>query len=70
MKLKKKRLGLADLVTGSNAFAHNDQPEIILKAAKRILNPDGYLCLEVMYAGDLLELLQSVSTDGITLQSY
>ena len=57
-ELIKKRLGLADLVTGSNAFAHNDQPEIILKAAKRILNPDGYLCLEVMYAGDLLELLQ------------
>ena len=54
----KKRLGWADLVTGSNAFAHNDQPEMILKAAKRILNPDGYLCLEVMYAGDLLELLQ------------
>ena len=57
-ELIKKRLGLADLVTGSNAFAHNDQPEIILKAAKRILNPDGYLCLEVMYVGDLLELLQ------------
>ena len=54
----KERLGQADVVTGSNAFAHNDQPEIILQAAKRILKPEGYLCLEVMYAGDLLELLQ------------
>ena len=54
----KQRLGQADVVTGSNAFAHNDQPEIILKAAKRILKSDGHLCLEVMYAGDLLEMLQ------------
>jgi len=53
-----KRHGQADLVTGSNAFAHNEKPEIILEAAKLILKPEGYLCLEVMYAGDLLELLQ------------
>ena len=54
----KKRLGRADVITGSNAFAHNDKPEKILIAAKRILKPDGYLCLEVMYAGDLLDMLQ------------
>ena len=54
----KQRLGHADIVTGSNAFAHNDKPEKILKAAKRVLKPDGYLFLEVMYAGDLLEKLQ------------
>jgi len=53
-----QRIGPADIVTGSNAFAHNDNPEIILKAAKRILKPDGNLCLEVMYAGDLLDMLQ------------
>ena len=53
-----QRLGQADVVTGSNAFAHNVKPEIILKAAKRILKADGYLCLEVMYAGDLLDMLQ------------
>ena len=53
-----QRLGQADVVTGSNAFAHNVKPEIILKAAKRILKADGHLCLEVMYAGDLLEMLQ------------
>jgi len=54
----RQRLGSADVVTGSNAFAHNDHPELILKAARQLLKPDGYLCLEVMYAGDLLELLQ------------
>ncbi len=54
----KQRLGPADVVTGSNAFAHNVKPEIILKAAKRILKADGHLCLEVMYAGDLLDMLQ------------
>lgn len=52
------RIGLVDVVTGSNAFAHNDQPERILEAANAVLAEDGYLCLEVMYAGDLLEKLQ------------
>ncbi len=54
----KDRIGAVDVVTGSNVFAHNDNPEIILEGAKEILAPDGFLCLEVMYAGDLLELLQ------------
>ena len=54
----KARLGQVDIVTGSNAFAHNDKPEVILGAARQILKPDGYLCLEVMYAGDLLEMMQ------------
>ncbi len=54
----KQRSGQADVITGSNAFAHNDKPEKILKAAKHILKPEGYLCLEVMYAGDLLDMLQ------------
>jgi novobiocin biosynthesis protein NovU/D-mycarose 3-C-methyltransferase len=53
-----QRLGSADVVTGSNAFAHNDRPEIILNAARRLLKPNGHLCLEVLYAGDLLEMLQ------------
>ena len=52
------RVGPVDVVTGSNAFAHNDEPERILKAAAAVLSDDGYLCLEVMYAGDLLEKLQ------------
>ena len=52
------RLGKVDVVTGSNAFAHNDHPEEILRAARQVLKPDGHLCLEVMYAGDLLELVQ------------
>lgn len=50
--------GSADIVTGSNAFAHNDHPEDILKAAAIALNKDGVLALEVMYAGDLREQLQ------------
>lgn len=54
----KERLGEADVVTGSNAFAHNDNPEVILKASKNLLKADGHLCLEVMYAGDLLEMIQ------------
>jgi SAM-dependent methyltransferase len=52
------RIGPVDVVTGSNAFAHNDEPERILEAANAVLAVDGYLCLEVMYAGDLLEKLQ------------
>jgi novobiocin biosynthesis protein NovU/D-mycarose 3-C-methyltransferase len=54
----RKRLGPVDLITGSNAFAHNERPELILEAAKRLLAEEGHLCLEVMYARDLLELLQ------------
>jgi SAM-dependent methyltransferase len=50
--------GPADIVTGSNAFAHNDCPERILEAAKIVLREGGMLCLEFMYAGDLLEKLQ------------
>jgi SAM-dependent methyltransferase len=54
----RERLGPVDVVTGSNAFAHNDRPDEILDAARILLRPGGVLCLEVMYAGDLLELLQ------------
>jgi len=52
------RIGRVDVVTGSNAFAHNDHPEVILQAAAAALSDRGRLCLEVMYAGDLLEQLQ------------
>ncbi len=52
------RIGRADVVTGSNAFAHNDHPGAILEAASELLSDQGRLCLEVMYAGDLLEQLQ------------
>ena len=53
-----ERSGKADIVTGSNAFAHNEAPARILDGAKVALAGDGHLCLEVMYAGDLLELMQ------------
>lgn len=54
----REKHGAADIVTGSNAFPHNDHPEEILKAAEEILKDDGHICLEVMYAGSLLEKLQ------------
>lgn len=54
----RERHGRADIVTGSNAFAHNDEPGLILQAAAESLKPGGALCLEVMYAGDLYEQIQ------------
>lgn len=50
--------GPVDVVTGSNAFAHNDDPEHILNAARIMLRDEGVLCLEFMYAGDLRDQLQ------------
>ena len=52
------RLGAVDLVTGSNAFAHNADPDFILEGARILLGDRGQLCLEVMYAGDLLDKIQ------------
>jgi SAM-dependent methyltransferase len=54
----RERFDAADVVTGSNVFAHNDDPHALVEAAAEVLAPDGLLCLEVMYAGDLLEQLQ------------
>ena len=48
------QMGQVDLITGSNVFAHNADPASILETADALLAPDGVLCLEVMYAGDLL----------------
>lgn len=57
LSLKAKH-GPFDLVTGSNAFAHNENPGQILDASKACLSDDGVIVLEVMYAGDLIEKLQ------------
>lgn len=54
----RQKYGPADIVTGSNAFPHNDHPEEILRAAQEVLKDDGHVCLEMMYAGSLLEQLQ------------
>ena len=48
------QMGQVDLITGSNVFAHNADPASILETVNALLAPDGVLCLEVMYAGDLL----------------
>ncbi len=53
-----KKYGKFDIVTGSNAFAHNEDPGNILEASSMLLNDDGLLMLECMYAGDLIEQLQ------------
>ena len=54
----RQKYGPADIVTGSNAFPHNDRPEQILLAAQDVLKDNGHICLEMMYAGSLLEKLQ------------
>jgi SAM-dependent methyltransferase len=54
----RRQYGAADIVTGSNAFPHNDNPGNILEAAKEMLKDDGHLILEMMYAGSLLDKLQ------------
>jgi novobiocin biosynthesis protein NovU/D-mycarose 3-C-methyltransferase len=52
------KFGQCDIVTGSNAFAHNARPDLILEGVVRCLKSDGVLALEVMYAGDLRDKLQ------------
>jgi 2-polyprenyl-3-methyl-5-hydroxy-6-metoxy-1,4-benzoquinol methylase len=54
----REKYGPADIVTGSNAFPHNDHPENILIAAQEMLKDNGHICLEMMYAGSLLEKVQ------------
>ena len=54
----RNQIGRADIVTGSNAFPHNDNPGNILQAARELLTNDGHLILEMMYAGALLDKLQ------------
>jgi novobiocin biosynthesis protein NovU/D-mycarose 3-C-methyltransferase len=54
----RKTFGTADIITGSNAFPHNDNPGDILEAAQELLSDNGHLVLEMMYAGSLLEKLQ------------
>jgi novobiocin biosynthesis protein NovU/D-mycarose 3-C-methyltransferase len=57
-KTIRSQYGAMDVVTGSNCFAHNADPTTILEGARTVLAADGHLCLEFMYAGDLLEQLQ------------
>jgi SAM-dependent methyltransferase len=54
----REKVGEASVVSGSNVFPHNADPAPILEAADQLLAADGVLLLEVMYGGDLCELLQ------------
>jgi 2-polyprenyl-3-methyl-5-hydroxy-6-metoxy-1,4-benzoquinol methylase len=51
-------VGSVDLITASNAFPHNEDPGGFLSTARDLLTPEGFLVLEVMYAGSLKQNLQ------------
>lgn len=53
-----QKAGKADVVTGSNVFAHIDDIHEIIKAAKELLKPDGVMIVEVHYLGDLIKIFQ------------
>lgn len=46
-------VGEVDLITASNAFPHNDDPNGFLQTTKGLLTKTGVLALEVMYGGNL-----------------
>jgi SAM-dependent methyltransferase len=56
--LIKSSIGTVDIITSSNAFPHNDKPHDFIDAALEILNKNGTILFEVMYAGDLQEKTQ------------
>ena len=47
-----------DLISASNTFPHNDDPNGFLETARNLLSDRGKISLEVMYAGSLEENLQ------------
>ena len=57
-----KKLNKFDLVTVSNAFAHIDNTDDLLKNIKNILNNKGVLIIEFQY---LVNTIQDVSFDNI-----
>ena len=50
--------GPARVITGTNVFAHTDDPRAFLEAARSLLDPEGVLILEFPYLRDLLEHCQ------------
>ena len=58
LPLLKKWFTSVDLITASNAFPHNDDPNGFLQTTKQLLSDKGVLALEVMYAGSLKTELQ------------
>jgi len=53
-----KEYGLADLVTGSNVFAHVDDVHSLVDAVRLALHPQGLFAVEVHYLPDLLACCQ------------
>lgn len=47
--------GLASVVVANNVFAHIDNLHEILEGVSRLLDPDGFLVIEVSYLKDVLE---------------
>jgi len=58
LKQLKDWAGKVDLITASNAFPHNDDPNGFLGTAFELLNENGAIVLEVMYAGSLQDAIQ------------
>jgi len=58
LKQLKDWAGQLDLLTASNAFPHNDDPNGFLSTALELLNEKGAIVLEVMYAGSLQNGIQ------------
>lgn len=53
-----KKVGKASVVVGSNVFAHIDNLDEVMIAAKRLLKPDGVFIFESPYFGHLVDNLE------------
>src|SRR3989338_6081648 len=53
-----KKYGKADVITGTNVFAHVDELDDMVVAVKSLLKEDGVFVIEAPYMVDLLEKLE------------
>ncbi|MEK6948740.1 MAG: class I SAM-dependent methyltransferase [Nanoarchaeota archaeon] len=53
-----KKYGKADVITGTNVFAHVDELDEMVIAVKELLNDGGIFVIEVPYLVDLIEKLE------------
>ncbi len=66
----RKKIGKVDVVTGSNVFAHVDDIQEIIEAAKIILKTEGVFIVEVHYLKDLVRRTQYDTTYHEHLSYY